>query len=289
MLVDEEAEDRRHPPQGGVSRVVLTLVLTVLAVLVLLVVLGAWWAHDVSTPDDGDGYAEELVRRTAIGIADDVEGAYDEPLDAETLAQRAVQDPRLAGAPAARYDIQVLGWQGSSGEADGARVDLRIAVDDPGWSSGAIFGDSRSAGRATGCWRLLVRAHEHDDTADLDELRCPDDVVAATPDPTPLPSLGPDAEAELLAAVDGLPADASADDAVRAVRAAFPEFVDVRAEREGAELVATVGVVRSRDCVVAVRPDGEQAWRFSDFRRIQLEPGEGGCTPGLYLHPVMTH
>ncbi|MEU2199164.1 hypothetical protein [Isoptericola sp. NPDC019482] len=289
MLFDEEAEDRRHPPPSILARVVLGIVLTVVAVLVLLVVLGAWWAHDLTTPDDGDGYAQELVERTAIGIADDVEGHFAEPLDAETLAQRAVQDPRLAGGPAARYDVQVLGWQGASGDPDGARVDLSIAVDVDGSSSDAIFGDSRSAGQATSCWHLLVRAHEYDDTADLEEFRCPDDMVAATPDPTPLPSLGPDAGQELLAVVDGLSEGASADDAERAVRGAFPAFVDVRTEREGDQLVATAGVVRSRDCVVAVRPDGEPAWQFSDFRRIQLEPGEGGCTPGLYLRPVMTH
>ncbi|MGF0118214.1 hypothetical protein ACQFYA_18115 [Promicromonospora sp. Marseille-Q5078] len=289
MLFDEEAEDRRHPPWGFAARAVWWLVWTVLALLVLVVVLSAWWAHDVTTPDDGDGYAAELAERTAIGIADDVEGHYAEPLDAETLAQSAVTEPRLAGGDDAEYELQVLGWRGSSGDADGARIDLALSVHVASSSSGAIFGDSRAAGQATSCWHLVVRAHEHDDTADLDRFGCPDDVVEVTPDPTPLPSLDPEAEADVLGVLDGLRDGATPGDAERALRTSLPEFVDVRTERSGAELVATVGVVRSRDCIVAVRPDGEAAWRFSDFDRIQLEPGELGCVPGLYLRPVTTH
>ncbi|MFC4011121.1 hypothetical protein ACFOY2_28110 [Nonomuraea purpurea] len=45
----------------------------------------------------------------------------------------------------------------------------------------------------------------------------------------------------------------------------------------------------SRDCVVAMRPDGTVSFRFTDFDHILGEPGEYGCTPNVYLHPMTTH
>jgi hypothetical protein len=271
-------------------------VLKVLGGLALVVVLAlaavVVWAVVTVTGRSGGGLADELAERVAIGIADDVEGSYAEPLDAERLAQQAVADPRLPSDPAVDYDVVALAWEGDSGE-DGAIVDVAIHVDVASWSDGAMFGERRDASSATQCWRLVVRAHQHDDVADHEQIDCPPGALAsgatAQPSPTPLPSLGPDAEQVVLGVLDALPDGATADDAETALAAAFDEFVDVRAERDGAELVATVGVLRSRDCVVGVRPDGEAAWRFSDFDRILLEPGELGCAPGLYLRPVITH
>lgn len=278
-----------RPPRSPFARLVQGVLWTFLVLVAVAVGLVLWFAHDVTTPDDGDRYADDLVERTAFGIADDVEPSYAEPLDAETLAQRAVQDPRLADGGNADYDIRVLGWDGSSGDDDGARIDLWISAEVPSWSSGAIFGDSRTAGSSTSCWRFVVRAGQYDDVADHERIDCPADLAAATPHPTPLPSLAPDAEVAVLDALDGLPDEATADDAIGALRVILPEFVDVRAERSGDALVATVGVGRSRDCIVAVRSDGDVAWRFTDFDRILLEPGELGCDPALYLRPVTTH
>lgn len=288
MLFDEEAEDRRHPPPSILARVVLGIVLTVLAVLVLLIVLGAWVAHEVSTLDDGDGYAQELVERTAIGIADDVEGHYAAPADAETFAQRAIEDPRLADGQDAEYRFQVLGWEGSSADRDGARFELAISVDGPEWSQGAMFGDTRTAGSATSCWHFVVRAHEYDDTADLGQIDCPDDVVAATPDPSAPPTLGPDAEATVVDVMNRLPVAVDPTSAEAALRYEFPSSVDVSVVWEGKELVAAVGLAEARDCIVAVRHLGSTTL-FSDFDRILLEPGELGCVPTLYTAPVTTH
>ena len=285
-------------PAGDVrparSRVGRALAVTGVVVggLVLLAVAGVlWFLHDLTTPDDGDRYADGLGERVAVGIADDVEGSYSEPLDAELLAQRAVQDPRLAGD--AEYELVVLAWAGSSGDEGGAVFDLAISTEAPAWGGTGIFSDSRTAGSSVSCWQFVVRAHEHDDTADHRRVDCPDDLVPGpgapprpTPDPTPLPSLGADADATVLGVLDGLDAGVTPADAEAALREAFPAFVDVRATREGDELVATVGVTRSRDCVVAVRPDGEVAWRYSGFDRVQLEPGELGCDPNLYLAPA---
>lgn len=270
----------------------LLRVLGGVALVVVLLLAGAvvWAVASASARSDGDRVARDLAERVAIGIADDIEPSFAEPLDAERLAQQAVTDPRLPPDPDVDYDVVALGWEGTSGEG-GAVVDVAISVDVASWSDGQIFGTRREAGSATQCWRFVVRAHEHDDVADHERIDCPAGRVlaGASPSPTPLPSLGPDAETVLLGVLDSLPAGADAEVAEDAITAAFGELVDVRAEREGAELVATVGVLRSRDCVVGVRPDGEAAWRFSDFDRVLLEPGEGGCAPYLYLHPVTTH
>jgi len=285
------SEDTTRPrgagrPDGGSSRLGQVVLWTL--VVVVLGVVGLWLR--ALGPADGDRYADELAERTAVGIADDVEQSFAEPLDAENLAQRAVRDPRLADDRGdAEYDIRLLGWEGSSGDDDGARIELSITVDVPSWSAGTVFGASRTAGSSTSCWRYVVRAAEHDDVADYARIDCPDDPVEATPDPTPLPSLDPDAEAALLAALDALADGTAASDAQLVLQTAFPDFVNVRTERAGGELVATVGVARSRDCIVGVRPDGEAAWRFSAFDRILIEPGELGCGPGLYLRPVTTH
>jgi hypothetical protein len=274
----------------------LLRVLGGLGVVVVLLLAGVVvWAVVAATGNDR-GLADELAERVAIGIADDVEPSYAEPLDAERLAQQAVTDPRLPSDPDVDYDVVALAWEGSSGEG-GATVDVAIRVDVASWSDGQVFGRRREAGTATQCWRFVVRAHEHDDVADHEQIDCPEGLVRAdpsssvlpSPSPTPLPSLGPDAETALLDVLDSLPDGAAAADAESALAATFDGFVDVRAERDGGELVATVGVLRARDCVVGVRPDGEAAWRFSDFDRILLEPGEVGCDPSLYLHPVVTH
>ncbi|MCK0116437.1 hypothetical protein MWU57_05275 [Isoptericola sp. S6320L] len=259
-------------------RAVGLVLLMVLGLLVLLVVLAV---HDVLTPDDGDRRAADVGRQTVQELAADLEPGYAEPLDAENLAQRVV-DESASG-------VTVLGWEGSSGTDEGAVVEVAIRAQVEGSQSG-WFDAGSTAGRSLTCWRFTVHAGEHDGAATYEEIGCPDDLDRApAPDPTPLPSLGPDAEATVLAALDELPPDATPADAESSLRSAFPEFVDVRAEREDDELVAAVGVMRSRDCVVGVRPDGEPAWRYSAFDRIQLEPGELGCAPGLYLRPITTH
>ncbi|MEO3888461.1 hypothetical protein [Nonomuraea sp. B5E05] len=48
-------------------------------------------------------------------------------------------------------------------------------------------------------------------------------------------------------------------------------------------------MVFSRDCVVAIRPDGAASFRFTDFDRILGKPSEYGCTPNVYLHLMATH
>lgn len=259
--------------------------LVLLGLLALVVALFVWVYHQVSVPDDGDRIARDLGEQVATELADDVGSPH--VASAETLAARVLDENHAIGAAGA-VDVVVLGWDGTSGDDEGARVDVAVSVRVPGHTGVGFFDPGQSGGSSTACWRLVVRAYQHDDAADRESLPCPADLVGVTPEPEPLPSLGPDDADTVLQVLDGLPAGATAGDATAALGSAFPE-ADVRARREGRELVATVGVVRARDCVVAVRPDGEPAWRFSDFDRILLEPGEVGCDPNLYLYPVTTH
>jgi hypothetical protein len=86
------------------------------------------------------------------------------------------------------------------------------------------------------------------------------------------------------------PDTARAEEAAKnAATAAFSEPVVVQAEQAENELVVTVAVPEARDCVVVVRPADGEPFQFSDFDRILLEPGEGGCGPYLYLRPIKTH
>ncbi|WP_402468552.1 hypothetical protein [Isoptericola aurantiacus] len=270
-------------PGRSVARGVGIVVLVVAGIVVVLAVVLYLMLLEQSTPDDGDGYADGQVREAVAELAADLEPRGAEPLDAENLAQRA-QDASPGAA------VVVLGWEGDSGAEGGAVVEVAVQARTAAWSGSGLFSDSRTEGYSLSCWRFTVHARQYDGEASRDQIGCPDDLTTAPlPDPTPLPSLGPDAEAFVLGVLDELPDGTGPAAAEAALRGVFQEFVDVRTERDGDRLVAAVGVVRSRDCIVGVRPDGEPAWRFSDFRRIQLEPGEGGCEPGLYLRPITTH
>ncbi|MEG3614702.1 hypothetical protein [Isoptericola haloaureus] len=251
------------------------IVVALAAVLLFLIL------HHVNVPENGDRLAQDLGRDRADEIAEILEPRGSSPVDAENLAARAREETRGT--------VVLLGWSGDSGTADGAVVEMAIPVR-VGGMEGGWFDAGRTEGMAVTCWRFVVHAHDHDGRASRDEFGCPSELHGRVPpDPTPLPSLGPDAEATVLQVLDGLPDGAGPRAAEAALRGAFPEFVDVAVEEGSEELVAAVGVRQSRDCVVGIAPDDEPAWRYSGFDRILLEPGEGGCGPYLYLRPVTTH
>ncbi|MEU2198963.1 hypothetical protein [Isoptericola sp. NPDC019482] len=247
-------------------------------------------AAGIFVAEDGDALAAELGERVAIGIADDVEPSYDEPADAAAIVQRrAIVSPRLPqGEDGVSYSVVALAWQGSSGDRDGALIDLAIVVNVDHIDS--VMGDAgRNSGSSRSCWRFVVRASDLDDVADYDKVDCPQASSPAQPSPTPPPSLDADESDEVRQVLDQLPDGASPDDAIAALRAVFPGVDVVRAERAADELVAAVGVTQARDCIVAVRPDGKPTRQFTAFDRILIEPGELGCTPSLYTTPVTTH
>ncbi|MFC8732604.1 hypothetical protein ACFT5B_09115 [Luteimicrobium sp. NPDC057192] len=272
--------DRRRRRLGtALVVVVAVVVLAVVAVPVLVAVS--------LRPADGDRVARDLADRVVVGIADDI-ATDGRTADADRLAQEAVTDPRVpTDVPDATYDVAPLAWSGRTDGEGGARVELVVAVDVPGESAQAIFGKERTAGSARACWRLVVRTGQ--DVADREPIPCPGGTPTATPSPTPLPTFPANAEKEVRAALDALPDDATAPAAQRALAARFAAPLSVRVERDGHELVAAVGLLSTRDCVVAVRHDDERARSFTGFDRVQLDPGEVGCAPSLYLAPVTTH
>lgn len=272
--------DAEMPSSKTVASGVLKVVgIVVAVVLLLVVVVVGWFVYQVVVPENGDRAAAQIGERRAVEVADELDPGYSEPLDAENLAQRIVD---IEG-------VTVLAWEGDSGADGGAVVEVAVRAEVDDTSDEQVLDAGRSAGSSLTCWRYTVHAYRHDG-AGQDEVDCPDDLGAApTPDPTPLPSLDPDAEATVLGVLDDLPDGVSASDAEAALVAAFPDFVVVHVEEEAGEIVAAVGVQRSKDCVVGVRPDGEPAWRYLSYDRIQLELGEGGCTPALYRAPITTH
>lgn len=248
------------------------------------------YAAGIFVAENGEALAAELGERVATGIADDVEPSYDEPADADAIVQRsAIVSPRLPqDEDGVSYSVVALAWHGSSGDREGAVIDLAILVNVGQIDS--VMGDpGRDAGSSRSCWRFVVRTPDLDGVADHDRVDCPAKSAPAQPSPTPPASLGPEDGDEVRHVLDELPDGASPDDATAALRAAFPGVDVIRAEREADELVAAVGVTQARDCIVAVRPDGKPTWRFTDFDQILLEPGELGCTPSLYTAPVTTH
>ncbi|GMA22478.1 hypothetical protein GCM10025864_02370 [Luteimicrobium album] len=270
-------------PRRRVSTAVVVALAALLAAVIAIPVLVAVSLR----PADGDRLARDLADRVVVGIADDV-ATDGRAADAERLAQEATTDPRLpSDVPDATYEVAPLAWSGRTDDADGARVDLTVAVDVPGTSATAVFGKSRSAGSTRACWRLVV--HPGQDVADHHRIACPDGTPTATPSPAPLPTFPATTERDVRAALEALPAEVSGPAAQDALAARFAAPLTVRVAREGDELVAAVGLTTTLDCVVGVRAGDGTARTFTGFDRALLAPGEVGCAPSLYLAPVTTH
>ncbi|MGW8566796.1 hypothetical protein ACWGKI_11345, partial [Isoptericola sp. NPDC055881] len=232
-------------------------------------------AVGIFVADDGDALAAELGERVAAGIADDIEPSYDEPADAAEIVQRrAVVSPRVPdGTADVSYTVLPLAWHGSSGDDDGARIDLAVSVDVPAVNS--VMGDAgRTSGSSTTCWRYAVRSSDPDDVADHDKIECPSDLSPSQAPPTPSApaSLDVKASEQVLQVLDELPDDAAPDDATTALRAVFPGVDVIRAERAADELVAVVGGTDARASKVGVRPDGGPPGRVTAIDRVQREP-----------------
>jgi len=120
--------------------------------------------------------------------------------------------------------------------------------------------------------------------------------LPGAPSPSPSPSAfegpadasDPKNEKLLLKTLAGMPPEADDAMILAEVEADFPEYqVDVR--RDGDEVAVSVMGPGHRDCLVGVRAGADEPFRFTDFPRIQLEPGELGCSPGLYWSNVRAH
>lgn len=298
--------------RGSESRALRVGAWTVAVVLVLPMVAVIGFGVYLATPVSGDGVARERAKAEAVEIADELVVPHHNSngvLDSEQLALYAVQHAAdgLGAWEAEDREITVLGWSGNTAESGGATVDLRVDIH-VAHQPGGLFGRDTSEGSAVRCWQLTVEYYEYDESAGVDEIDCPETspdqapVPAGVPTTTGEPAASPgptrpwlleDAttpanEERLLATLEELPAGADERAVREAVSDAFPDYT-VNTGTNGGEVVAAVAGPTHRDCLVAVRAGADAPFRFTDFRRVQLELGELGCTPSLYWSNMAAH
>jgi hypothetical protein len=222
-------------------------------------------------------FAEEVAR----DIGDRVTPRSLTTRDSEFVAAQALEVSHVAGR-GTLYTVETLGWEGRTDAPEGARVTLRIRVDLPELKSYGFASDV-PASATVKCWELVVRdLYDYDPGAfELHDIVCPDGASAQQPDPaTPL-RFPDDAEALLISALTG----ATMRDVEDRVRNSFPEpGYAIAVEESGDELV--VALELWSDCMVAVQ-HGDGTVTRASFDPVQILPGETGCSPALYLRPVV--
>lgn len=228
---------------------------------------------DIKASQDGAVVADERVLAAANALTTEF-GYQTEATDAESIAAT-----RFGSAST---DVQPVGWSGSTELGDEAIIDIRIRSVVQAQTATAIFGSGNSAGTAERCYRFTLVLYTE---SRREELDC-DDLPrsAAAPTAAPTPALPHDAAERIEAAL--LQSDSR--NLAAELRNAFPDTdvtVDTALTEDG-ELVAAVGIGSVRDCVVMVRDSGGVVLRAS-FDRIQLEPGELGCSVQLYTAPPL--
>jgi hypothetical protein len=253
----------------------------VLAAVVLGSVLaacgGGWLLLDrIFSPADGDSLAEDYAEKGAEQLNERL-GHRNRVRDAEHVAATEVTvDPRTGPKPDS-VQVAALAWSGRVHGDEKATVDVRftVAVDAGGFG----IGNTNTDGSATRCYRYTLQLYRY---TTYDDIRCPEVTVLPVPSAAPVPRLPGDADKRLTAALrTATPATLAG-----AVRAAFPqEAVSVDTATAGGTLVAAVGVPAERDCVVMIRT-ADKKIKHVGFDRVQLEPGETGCTTALYTHPA---
>ncbi|MBE1875072.1 hypothetical protein [Myceligenerans pegani] len=293
------------PPSAGRSRgrtTGLVIAWTLAVVIVVPVVAVVGYGIYLATPQNGDRIAEREAADTAAVIADEAVVPLHNSngvLHAEQIAESVFleqPDPRLADERNADVTVEVLGWDGTTNEADGARVDVRIEVVVHGGSAGALFTRDRSAGHAVRCYRLTVGYYEYDEAAGLAPIDCPapgsSGEFSTAPDPAAPwkveSASSPKNEKRLLGLLSEAGPDSNEASVLAALEEAFPDHT-VAVRREGDELAASVMGPGHRDCLVGVRVGDDEPFRYTDFPRVQLEIGELGCVPGLYWSNVTAH
>jgi hypothetical protein len=222
-------------------------------------------------------FAEEVAR----DIGDRVTPRSLTTRDAEFVAAQALEASHVAGR-GTLYSVETLGWEGRTDTSEGARVTLRIRVDLPEIKSYGFASDV-PASATVKCWDLVVRdLYDYDPGAFvLRAIVCPDGASALQPDPASPLRFPEDAEALLIAALTG----ATVGNVEDRVRSTFPEpGYAIAVEENGGELV--VAVELWSDCMVAVQ-HGDGTVTRASFDPVQILPGETGCSPALYLRPVV--
>jgi len=222
-------------------------------------------------PADGNDIAWDRAGQLAEELADNY-GYINRPGEAEWIAAEAPLPDTSGSYWEAR--IQFLDWSGKlATPGDVVTLDMRftVTVRDSGRD---YFGDYRhTGGRAARCFRFHLPLFGH---ASYDEIDCPPGATGR--EPTPAPGMPADARARIEAVL----AEATPESLDAQMRAAFPEpHVTVSTTVHQGTLVVAVGVTRERDCILVIRtPDGEIS--YPGYDREWSQPGEQGCTTGLY-------
>lgn len=181
----------------------------------------------------------------------------------------------------------MLDWAGNSGDADGARVDVRIGVEVVAHEDGTGFNARRvDADSSTRCWHLTLFGSRNHDTARVDEFDCPEGAEGKTPMPAPRAELPQDVELVL----PELIRDADAATLERRLHDRFPgDDYSIAVAEERGELVGALGVPHDEACVLVIRSADGDVNTVAGFARELLQPGEIGCSPGLHFSPATTH
>lgn len=276
---------------------------TLAALIVVPVATVFGYGIYLSTPENGDRIARGIAADSAVVIADEVVVPLHNSngvLYAEQIAENPIltqPDPRLPVRLDAESTVDVLGWDGTTNEADGARVDFRIEIVVRGGSDGTLFAREWTSGHAVECYRLTVGYYEYDSTADLDTIDCPEPGAATSmPTSSPNPTApwkvesasSTENEKRLLGLLSEVEQDMSETSVMATLEESFPDHT-VAVRRDGDELAASVMGPGHRDCLIGVRVGNDEPFRYTDFPRVQLEIGEQGCLPVLYWSNVKAH
>ena len=236
---------------------------------------------------EGDRRASELITSLSKRFGAELAPPRINTRDAEYLV--AVILPSYRSEPGAEPSIDVapLSWNGSTGSGDGAQIEARFHVVIRAHSAVSIGDQSYEAGSATRCFHYSAIGYRLYDTLAMREMACPGGEPPAMPTPSALPALPDDADARLTEVLTSTTvATVEAD-----LRRAFPQkfiHIDSTSITTGpktGELVVAVGVPDQFDCIVAVL-GVTGVTILSSFDRIQLMPGETGCTTQLYVNPA---
>lgn len=261
------------------SRSWRALGITALVVILLAVIaftIFVFWVFPRA--GDGDRMAREAANEVADGIAANTDNTAEYSI--EELVDMWVPAERIGEWPG-EATVEPLAWSGAIGGAEPATIDIRVHVAIEAKSATSIGEAGWSAGESTACYRLVWPRYYPAQTSEID---CPDGPPPSRPIVTE-PIVFTDDDRAHVAALLGAATDAEALE--RALRRSFPTdvyTVDV-AEAAG-ELIAAVGIPENRSCILVVRmATGELA--EPSYDRIQLEPGELGCSTQLYTNPPL--
>jgi len=226
-------------------------------------------------PEDGGKVASDIAAETATQLLDRF-GRTERVRDAEYLAATKIPAGLRTGN---EIRVTPLAWSGRTTGDQQATIDVRITATVPEQRPQSIGGRGHTAGRADRCYRYTLQLYRETGS---EEITCP--AVASPPVPSASPplTLPADAAKRLTAVLrTATPATLAG-----AVRAAFPQDgITVETGTQRGTLVAAVGVPAERDCLVMIRTPGAEPKQVP-FPRIQLEPGEAGCSTTLYTNPA---